>query len=182
MRAPRSAKTGRRNRKTNTGRRSRPPLYTVVVIGVSLAFWAHLLSESSQHSALNSPPGAGVAGAGTESGGPWTIWSVGTEAKMLETDDSGVTWVSKNTSKGTFYSVAFPTRSSGWVVGSGGAVFHTNDGGGSWDQQAKDITTQDLSEVTFVDPYFGWVVWRRRNHPAHRGLGSDLEAGENGRG
>ncbi len=130
----------------------------VIVIGVSLLFWEHLISKSNRQQVWNSNHQAPVLNAGAASGGPWTIWSVGTDAKMLESDDSGVTWVTKNTSKGTFYAVTYPTRLSGWVVGSGGAVFHTNDGGATWDQQAKDMTSEDLSEVTFVDPNDGWIA------------------------
>lgn len=129
----------------------------VVIVGLSLLFWAHLYSQSNTQGGSNSSQQAPVIAANPP-GGPWTIWTVGTQAKMLETDDSGSSWTTKNTSSGTFYSVVFPTRLSGWVVGSGGSVFHTEDGGATWNQQAKGITSDDLSEIAFVDPNLGWIV------------------------
>ena len=129
----------------------------IVVVGAFL-FWTHILS----------PPGGEAGKKGTHQAptvsinpvlvGPWSVWAVGDQAKMVQTEDSGGTWTTKNTSNGTFYSVAFPTRLSGWVVGSGGAVFHTDNGGATWQQQAKGITTEDLSEVAFVEPNLGRVV------------------------
>jgi len=140
----------------------RPALVTAAVcavaIGVSLLFWAHLSSKSNHRGGWGSNHQAPVMNESTASGGTWTVWTVGSEAKMLESEDGGTTWVTKNTSKGTFYSVAYPTRLSGWVVGSGGAVFHTSDGGSNWDQQAKDVTSEDLSEITFLDPNTGWIA------------------------
>jgi len=147
---------------TEPDKRFRPAIITtaicVVVVGVSLLFWSHLFSQSNYQGGSSANHQAPVINAGAVSGGPWMIWTVGTQAKMLETEDSGATWTTKNTSNGTFYSVAFPTRLSGWVVGSGGSVFHTDDGGATWSQQAKGITTDDLSEVAFVDPNLGWIV------------------------
>jgi photosystem II stability/assembly factor-like uncharacterized protein len=129
----------------------------IVVIGAFL-FWTRVVSPSGGEGGRDQTHQAPTVSTNPPLAGPWSIWTVGDQAKMLETDDGGLTWTTKNTSKGTFYSVAFPTRLSGWVVGSGGAVFHTDDGGANWRQQAKGITTDDLSEVAFVEPNIGWIV------------------------
>ena len=130
----------------------------VLVVGFSLLLWTQLRSNRNDIAGSGNRHQASDVAANIAPGGPWTLWTVGTQAKMLESTDSGVTWVTKNTSKVTFYAVAFPTRLSGWVVSGGGGIFHTNDGGETWDQQAKDITTEDLSEVMFVDPNTGWIA------------------------
>jgi len=148
-------------RSPQPGRRLQTALITgavcVVLVVGSVLLWTHALSPSSSRNGV-APNQPTVVNAAPEPGGPWTAWATGQQAKILETDNSGVTWTTKNTSNGTFYSVDFPTRLVGWVVGSGGAIFYTDNGGDSWRQQAKGVTTEDISEVAFVDPYFGWVV------------------------
>lgn len=129
----------------------------IVVIGAFL-FWTHVVSPPGGESGSDHTNQAPTVSTNPPLAGPWSIWTVGEQAKMLETEDGGLTWTTKNTSTGTFYSVAFPTRLSGWVVGSGGAVFHTDDGGATWSQQGKGITSGDLSEVAFIEPNLGWIV------------------------
>ena len=128
----------------------------IVLVG-SFLIWKHFIS-SPEDGGLGSKHPAPAAISSPEPAGPWSAWAVGDQAKMIQTEDSGDTWTTKNTSKGTFYSVAFPTRLSGWVIGSGGAIFHTDDGGATWSQQGKGLTTDDLSEVAFVEPNIGWIV------------------------
>ncbi len=130
----------------------------VVVAFGALLFWMHVTSPSGGESGRDHAHQVPTVSTNPPLAGPSTIWTVGEQAKMLETEDGGLTWATKNTSKGTFYSVAFPTRLSGWVVGSGGAIFHTDDGGATWSQQGKDLTSDDLSEVAFVEPNVGWIV------------------------
>lgn len=128
-----------------------------VVIG-TLLFWTHVGTPSGGGEGSDHSHQAPTVNANVPLAGPWSIWTVGEKAKMVESEDGGLTWITKNTSTGTFYSVAFPTRQSGWVIGSGGAIFHTNDGGATWSQQGKRITSEDLSEVAFVEPDLGWIV------------------------
>lgn len=49
------------------------------------------------------------------------------------------------------------TPESGWAVGLGGLILHTEDGGITWSPQ-KSGTTENLEFVTFVTPQIGWVV------------------------
>ncbi|HEY1803974.1 MAG TPA: YCF48-related protein [Terracidiphilus sp.] len=128
----------------------------VVLIG-SFFYWRHIVADSQDHEWQASRHQAPTVANDPSLLGPWSVWSVGDQAKMIATADSGGAWTTKNTSKGTFYSVAFPTRLSGWVVGSGGAIFHTEDGGESWKQQTAG-TSEDLSEVAFVGPNVGWIA------------------------
>ncbi len=44
-----------------------------------------------------------------------------------------------------------------WTVGSFGNIFHTSDGGKTWEKQKSKVEEQ-LCEVDFVDELNGWVV------------------------
>ncbi|MDP2726879.1 MAG: YCF48-related protein, partial [Dehalococcoidia bacterium] len=47
--------------------------------------------------------------------------------------------------------------SNGWVLGDGGAIFHTSNGGTAWIAQTSPVTNT-LYSVSFVDTGIGWVV------------------------
>lgn len=56
-----------------------------------------------------------------------------------------------------FQSVHFPTSAVGYVVGGGGAIFKTTDGGSNWALQTSPVTTT-LNRVYFTDANTGWAV------------------------
>lgn len=58
------------------------------------------------------------------------------------------------------HGVCFLTREEGWVVGQLGKIFHTTDGGKSWEEQHSGIDTL-LTAVEFVDRTHGWAVGER---------------------
>jgi photosystem II stability/assembly factor-like uncharacterized protein len=53
--------------------------------------------------------------------------------------------------------VFFVDAKEGWVVGSGGIILHTSDGGGTWSPQ-NSATSGTLSGVFFIDADTGWAV------------------------
>jgi photosystem II stability/assembly factor-like uncharacterized protein/tetratricopeptide (TPR) repeat protein len=55
--------------------------------------------------------------------------------------------------------VQFVDRNEGWAVGDEGVVWHTIDGGATWERQATGVRAS-LRAVHFVTPYTGWVVGR----------------------
>jgi photosystem II stability/assembly factor-like uncharacterized protein/tetratricopeptide (TPR) repeat protein len=55
--------------------------------------------------------------------------------------------------------VQFVDNNEGWAVGDEGAVWHTIDGGQSWERQPT-ATRASLRSLHFVNPYTGWVVGR----------------------
>lgn len=57
----------------------------------------------------------------------------------------------------SFTSVHFPTATVGYIVGSGGVIMKTTDGGSTWVQQASP-TTAGLNDVFFTDALNGWAV------------------------
>ena len=56
-----------------------------------------------------------------------------------------------------FNDVAFVDENIGWVVGFGGRVLHTSDGGMTWAEQTSK-TSAALSGITFADANSGWTV------------------------
>jgi photosystem II stability/assembly factor-like uncharacterized protein len=62
------------------------------------------------------------------------------------------------------YSIAFTDPDNGWAVGvmesysvNSGVVFHTEDGGKTWNLQFKSGTAMKLNSVGFTDAYNGWA-------------------------
>lgn len=58
------------------------------------------------------------------------------------------------------YGVSFLTKEEGWAVGQLGKIFHTLDGGKSWEER-RSGTNLLLVAVEFIDRTHGWVVGER---------------------
>ncbi len=56
-----------------------------------------------------------------------------------------------------FNAVHFPSATVGYVVGTGGVIFKTINGGTTWVQQTSP-TTSALNDVVFTDANTGWAV------------------------
>jgi photosystem II stability/assembly factor-like uncharacterized protein len=56
--------------------------------------------------------------------------------------------------------VQFVDENEGWAVGDEGVVWHTIDGGQSWERQPTGVRAS-LRSLHFHDPYLGWVVGRQ---------------------
>jgi photosystem II stability/assembly factor-like uncharacterized protein len=56
-----------------------------------------------------------------------------------------------------FMSVHFPSANVGYIVGTGGVIFKTINGGSTWTQQTSPTTNQ-LNDVCFTDELNGWAV------------------------
>ncbi len=69
--------------------------------------------------------------------GSWEILASGTTANLAD--------------------IVFVDSENGWVVGDGGAILHTSDGGNTWVRQDSGVKTK-LAKVTFSDLENGWVV------------------------
>ncbi len=73
---------------------------------------------------------------------------------------SGWTVVARSpaTSQGHFMDAWFLDANEGWVVGFFGDVFHTGDGGATWEQRHGAAEAESyFRSVTFVSPTLGWV-------------------------
>jgi photosystem II stability/assembly factor-like uncharacterized protein len=57
------------------------------------------------------------------------------------------------------HAVAFVDAREGWAVGDEGVVWHTIDGGKTWERQPTGVRAS-LRGVQFLNPYTGWVAGR----------------------
>src|SRR5438132_2574961 len=61
--------------------------------------------------------------------------------------------------------VQFVDEHEGWAAGDDGVVWHSIDGGRTWERQPTGVRAS-LRSVCFLDPYTGWVAGREeRPHP-----------------
>jgi photosystem II stability/assembly factor-like uncharacterized protein len=128
-----------------------------ILIAGSLSFWMHIGAQSGEQEEKTERHQDRGAVMNPQVAAPWVGAAVGDKATILHTDDGGTTWETQNSSTGSFYSVSFPTRQSGWAVSARGIIWHTNDSGKTWPIEASG-TTEDLTGVVLVGPEIGWVV------------------------
>lgn len=57
----------------------------------------------------------------------------------------------------SFNEVCFPDPRHGWIVGAGGTILYSGDGGENWSQQFSNIGVS-LSGISMTDSLHGWAV------------------------
>jgi photosystem II stability/assembly factor-like uncharacterized protein len=65
----------------------------------------------------------------------------------------------RNFDDAPLHAVQFIDQREGWAVGDEGVVFHSIDGGESWDRQPTGVRAS-LRSVHFQNPFTGWIVGR----------------------
>jgi photosystem II stability/assembly factor-like uncharacterized protein len=55
--------------------------------------------------------------------------------------------------------VSFVDRDEGWAAGDDGAIWHTIDGGTTWEPQSSGVRAS-LRGICFLNPFTGWIVGR----------------------
>src|SRR5260370_27220813 len=65
----------------------------------------------------------------------------------------------KNFADAPLRAVHFVDRNEGWAAGDDGAVWHTIDGGNTWDRQKTGVVGS-LRAIHFMNPFTGWIVGR----------------------
>lgn len=86
-------------------------------------------------------------------------WAVGAD-KIFRTIDGGDNWsyqISPVYGANILNSVFFADELNGWIVGEGGRILGSTDGGNSWHPQSSP-TGNKLESVYFIDKYKGWAV------------------------
>lgn len=89
-------------------------------------------------------------------------WIVGDGGRVLQTRDGGGSWqpVALPSGAGSlhdFQAVAMAGEHC-WIAGSpGGFIWHSADGGATWQKQATGISTP-LAAITFLDEQRGWAA------------------------
>lgn len=84
----------------------------------------------------------------------------GKVVRSTNADQTSPTWsdISVGTTA-TLRSISFLSDSlTGWVVGDGGGIWKTINGGTSWVQQGSGATLHDLYDVYFIDANVGYAV------------------------
>ena len=78
-------------------------------------------------------------------------------------------WIKQNSNTlAWLQDVYFSNEQTGWIVGSGGTILTTNDGGKTW-IKAKNFTQDVIRQVYFTDEQTGWLLCERNLYA----LGSD---------
>lgn len=86
-------------------------------------------------------------------------WAVGSD-KIFRTTDGGENWsyqISPVYGANILKSVFFANEMNGWIVGAGGRILGSTDGGNTWQPQSTP-TGNDLESVHFIDKDNGWAV------------------------
>ena len=56
-----------------------------------------------------------------------------------------------------FLDVFFLNNKLGWLTSWGGGIFHTADGGNSWEKQESGLPYEWLKGIWFTDKHTGWI-------------------------
>jgi photosystem II stability/assembly factor-like uncharacterized protein len=56
----------------------------------------------------------------------------------------------------SYYSIFFSDKNNGWIVGSGGTIKNTKDGGNTWESQKSGVSA-NLWDIRFIDNLHGWI-------------------------
>ncbi|MEW6366948.1 MAG: YCF48-related protein [Acidobacteriota bacterium] len=91
----------------------------------------------------------------------WTVGSSGTIHRISNGSAQYPSWPTIIAqSSGTtqwLKSIRMLDLMTGWIVGDGGTILHTVDGGATWVPQTSGTST-DLNNVHFLNAYQGWAV------------------------
>lgn len=117
-------------------------------------------------------------------------WAVGENGVILHTVDGGAHWTQQSTGvTDEFRGVVFVNASQGWATSfraihydyNGdpddwrGRIWHTTDGGQTWQPQSLPANASLLNRITFIDAQHGWAVGIKAtgadpDHPEHAGV------------
>jgi photosystem II stability/assembly factor-like uncharacterized protein len=108
-------------------------------------------------------------------------WAVGGNI-IYRTTDGGENWsyqISPVHGANFLNSVFFADELNGWIVGEGGRILGSTDGGNSWRPQSCP-TGNGLESVFFIDKYKGWAVGRNSTilHTTGGGIFTSISTNE----
>lgn len=85
-------------------------------------------------------------------------WAVGTDGLIMHTTDGGYEWdIQHDQPQESFWGIFFVDELEGWAVGWS-KIYHTDNGGISWEKQLFPSVLGDLTDVYFINPDTGWIV------------------------
>jgi photosystem II stability/assembly factor-like uncharacterized protein len=68
---------------------------------------------------------------------------IGGPSALLATTDGGKTWQARHNIPVSIYRIVFADKMNGWASGSKGVIYHTDDGGLTWDTQRTEIESSE---------------------------------------
>ena len=77
------------------------------------------------------------------------------------------------------HAIQFIDQAEGWAVGDDGVIWHSMDGGKTWERQ-KSGTRASLRGVHFLTPYTGWAVGRTEGPNGGGSIGVMLRTTDGG--
>lgn len=105
---------------------------------------------------------------------------------LLATTDGGKTWQSQVRLPVSIFDLQFLDKTTGWASGSAGAIYHTTNGGLSWEKQQTELEPGDayvipgsegakmfkISGISFPDAEHGYAAGRASEEDTGRVLGT----------
>ena len=90
----------------------------------------------------------------------WVISATEKLSKLFATTDGGHSWEMLADFPFALYDIDFVSSTIGWLSGSGGRIFRTDDGGKTWvvQREVEETLTTNLLDIDFVDEDYGWAT------------------------
>jgi photosystem II stability/assembly factor-like uncharacterized protein len=86
------------------------------------------------------------------------MFAAGSNGTFLISTDNGDTWTAGAPAGTDIYGLSFVNSQLGWVVGNGGRIKRTTDGGVGWQDQANPAGDETLRGVRFITADIGIAV------------------------
>jgi photosystem II stability/assembly factor-like uncharacterized protein len=101
------------------------------------------------------------------------------EPSAVVADDVPITVGQTMQNDASLADVHFIDGANGWAVGDRGVIWHTADGGQSWQLQASGVTCR-LASISFVDSRHGWAAGGATQPYSHSSRGVILSTDDGG--
>ncbi len=111
-----------------------------------------------------------------------TGWSLEKSGRILRTRDGGLIWLDVTPDNGTYESRDFFALDAGqaWAVNNSiAAIWHTIDGGKTWEKAQNPAANDFTVKLYFLNAQTGWYFGESHGHGiSHQGLASTLDGGK----
>ncbi|HKP11100.1 MAG TPA: YCF48-related protein, partial [Blastocatellia bacterium] len=105
---------------------------------------------------------------------------------LLATTDGGQTWQSQVRLSVSLFDIQFLDKATGWASGSKGAIYHTTNGGLTWDRQKSELEPDEpislpgtegaklfkMTGISFTDAEHGYAAARASEEDTGRVIGT----------